>query len=95
MNELTNVLSRKLTRDWAEIGQVLDDIGDALGPPLPLTIETQAAAVALARDHGFSFYDALVVAAAIGADCDTLMSEDFQHGRMVGGIAIRNPFEPE
>ena len=95
LNELTNVLSRKLRRDWAEIGAVIEDVSDALGPALPLTVETHAAAVALAREHGFSFYDALVVAAAIEAGCDTLLSEDFQHGRVIGGIAIINPFEAE
>ena len=93
LNELTNVLSRKLRRDWAEIGAVIEDVSDALGPALPLTVETHAAAVALAREHGFSFYDALVVAAAIEAGCDTLLSEDFQHGRVIGGIAIIDPFD--
>ena len=93
LNELTNVLSRKLRRDWAEIGAVIEDVSDALGPALPLTVETHAAAVALAREHGFSFYDALVVAAAIEAGCDTLLSEDFQHGRVIGRIAIIDPFD--
>jgi predicted nucleic acid-binding protein len=32
------------------------------------------------------------VAAAIEAGCDTLYSEDMQHGRIIGGIAIINPF---
>jgi len=93
LNELTNVLSRKLRRDWAEIGAVIEDVSDALGPALPLTVETHAAAVALAREHGFSFYDALVVAAAIEAGCDTLLSEHFQHGRVIGRIAIIDPFD--
>jgi hypothetical protein len=26
------------------------------------------------------------------AGCDTLYSEDFQHGRSIGGLAIVNPF---
>lgn len=95
LNDLTNVLSSKLRRNWAEIGAVIEDIGDSLGPALPLTTETHAKAVALAREHGFSFYDALVVAAAIEAGCDTLLSEDFQHGREISGIAIINPFEAE
>ena len=95
LDELTNVLSRKLLRSWTEVAEVLEDIGDTVGPALPLTIETHSAALALARDHGFSFYDALVVASAIDAGCDTLLSEDFQHGRVVGGLKICNPFEPE
>ncbi len=45
-----------------------------------------------ARDHGLSFYDALIVAAAVEAGCDTLFSEDMQHGRSISGLAIVNPF---
>ena len=53
---------------------------------------THANAVALARDHSVAFYDALIVAAAIEAGCETLYSEDFQHGRRFGDCTIVNPF---
>ncbi len=56
------------------------------------TSATHAAAVSLARDHGFAFYDALIIAAALGRGCDTLFSEDMQHGRRVAGLTIVNPF---
>ena len=46
----------------------------------------------LARSHGLHFYDALIVAAAIEAGCDTLSSEDLQHSRSFGGLMIVNPF---
>jgi predicted nucleic acid-binding protein len=48
--------------------------------------------VFLARDHRLSFYDALIVASAIEAGCDLLYTEDMQHGRSIGGLAIVNPF---
>ena len=35
---------------------------------------------------------ALIVAAANEAGCDTLFSEDMQHGRSIGALAIVNPF---
>jgi len=40
-------------------------------------------------------YDALVVAAAMDAGCNNLLSEDFQHGRKFGSLTIANPFRPE
>jgi predicted nucleic acid-binding protein len=46
----------------------------------------------LARDHGFAFYDALIVAAAIEAGCDTLFTEDMQHGLTIDKLTICNPF---
>jgi len=57
-----------------------------------LTAETHTAALGLAREHGLAFYDALIVAFAIEAGCDTLYSEDMQHGRDLASLTIRNPF---
>lgn len=42
--------------------------------------------------HGFSFWDSLIVAAALESACRTLYSEDMQHGQVVEGtITILNP----
>jgi predicted nucleic acid-binding protein len=92
LNEFTNVLRRKLGRDWNEIEEAIEDIRAVLAPARPVTIDTHASAVTLSREHGFSFYDALIVASAVEAGCDLLLSEDLQHGRTVAGVAIQNPF---
>ena len=39
-----------------------------------------------------SWYDSLIVAAAIHAECDHLFTEDLQHGRRFGDLQIVNPF---
>lgn len=41
-----------------------------------------------------SFWDALVVAAAESAKCDTLFSEDLSSGQIIRGVRIENPFHP-
>jgi predicted nucleic acid-binding protein len=92
LNELANVLRKKQGRSWRDIELVFDDIDNSLDPVLPLTATTSRTALALARDDGFAFYDALIVGAAIEAGCDILYSEDMQHGRSVGGLTIVNPF---
>jgi predicted nucleic acid-binding protein len=92
LNELTNVLRKKLRRDWPDVEAVLNDVRDAFDEALPITSATHSAALALARDHSLSFYDALIVASALEAGCDTLFSEDLQEGRSFGGLSIRNPF---
>ena len=48
--------------------------------------------VSLARTHRFSLYDSLIVASALEAGCDTLLTEDLQSGRRIEGLAIVNPF---
>ena len=48
----------------------------------------------IARTHGFHMYDALVVASALAADCETLYTEDLQDGQVIEEqLTIRNPFK--
>jgi len=42
--------------------------------------------------YGFSFYDSLIVAAALDAGCKRLLTEDLQHGQRIEGLVIENPF---
>jgi predicted nucleic acid-binding protein len=94
LNEFANVASRKQRLSWAEIIDVLDVVR-SLCRVEPLLPETHDKAVRLARDHNFSFYDAVIIAAATAAECDTLYSEDLQHDRRIDGrLMIRNPFHP-
>ena len=50
------------------------------------------AAVDLHRLHGLSFWDAMIVRAAMAAGCGRLYSEDLQAGRRFEGLEIVNPF---
>jgi predicted nucleic acid-binding protein len=49
-------------------------------------------ALDLARRDQLSWYDSLIVAAAIQGGCEILYSEDMQHGRRFGDLVIQNPF---
>jgi len=92
LNEFTNVARHKRERDWTEIERAVSVIRARFPDVMPLTADTHASALDLARYHGLSFYDALIVAAALEAGCDTLYTEDMQHGRSLGGLTIINPF---
>ena len=41
----------------------------------------------------FGFYDSLIVASALVAGCDTLLTEDLQHGQVIETLTISNPFK--
>ena len=49
-------------------------------------------AARLGVEHRLSFWDAMIITAAIKADCALLYSEDLQHERRFGSLEIRNPF---
>ena len=55
-------------------------------------VATHTEAVSLARTHRFSFYDSPIIASALEAGCDTLLTEDLQTGRRIEGLVIVNPF---
>ena len=92
LNEFTNVLRKKQKQDWPVIEAALNSVRFRFPDIMPLTADTHGAALGLAREHGLAFYDALIVAAAVEAGCNTLYSEDMQHGRAIGALTIRNPF---
>lgn len=52
------------------------------------------AAIELHRLTHISFWDALIVHAARSSGATVLYSEDFQHGAVLGGVRVVNPFLP-
>ena len=60
-----------------------------------LTFDDLLTAIDLHRLHGLSFWDALVVRAAITGGCTVLNTEDMQAGRMIDSLAIVNPFDDD
>ena len=92
LNEVASVATRKLRMPWDDVHEV-PSLVRAVCTVEPLTVETHDKALQLAQRQGFSFYDALIVAAALLAGCRTLHSQDMQHGQVVEGqLTIRNPF---
>jgi predicted nucleic acid-binding protein len=49
-------------------------------------------AIDLHRAHQISFWDGLILQAALRSGCSVLFSEDLQAGRKVQGLEIINPF---
>lgn len=49
-------------------------------------------ALQIRTETGYSFYDALILTAAIESGCRVLYTEDLQHGRVIQTVRIVNPF---
>jgi predicted nucleic acid-binding protein len=91
LNEIASVASRKLGLGWNEIEEILQVVRTVCSVR-PLTIDTHETALAFASRYGYSFYDCLILASAAEAGASTLLSEDMQHGQLVGPVRIVNPF---
>jgi predicted nucleic acid-binding protein len=72
--------ARRIVRLYAEWPVVRIDV--------PLVL----AASELEERHTLSLWDALIVEAARRSGATRLLTEDLQHGRVIGGVAIENPF---
>ena len=92
LNEFASVASRRLKMSIEEIREVLTTIR-AVCTVVPISEETHDEALRLAERYGFSIYDSLIVAAALIAECKTVVSEDMQDGQVLDRrVKIRNPF---
>lgn len=93
LNEFTSTAIRKLKRSWSDVTAALAAFRKLLPNPLPVTLAMHEAALEIAQRDRLSFYDALIVAAALEAGCSTLLTEDMQDGRVIDGrLTIQNPF---
>lgn len=92
LNEFASVARAKLGFAWTEVQEAVEKIVILCPNPLPLGIETHMCALGLSEKYGFSIWDGLIIAAAKGAGCRTLYTEDLQHGQIVEGVRIENPF---
>ena len=92
LNEFASVARRKMRLSWAETHAFLSTLR-ALLPVHPVTIDIHEIGIEIAQRYSLSIYDAMVVASALHAGCDTLWSEDMQHGLSIDHrLRIANPF---
>ncbi len=92
LNECSNVLNRK--RQWSA-----EEVAKTLGHLLafvrvePTDVATVRSAWKLQARYRFSYYDSLIISAALAGGCSTLYSEDMQHGQVIEGrLTIIDPF---
>jgi predicted nucleic acid-binding protein len=93
VQEFFNVALKRFSKPMqaADAGQYLI----AVFRPLLAVNSSQALyaeALFLHAQSGLSWYDSLIVSAAIQSRCEILFSEDLQHGQRFGALQVRNPF---
>lgn len=93
VQEFFNVAFRRFTPPMlpAEAEQVL---AATFRPLLAVhsSYSLYANALQLTHHYSLSWYDSLIVAAAIEADCRILYTEDLQRGQQFDRLTVRNPF---
>lgn len=94
VQEFLNVATRKfvnpLTLD--EAGLYLDQVLMPLCELYP-NDEFYQFGLNMQKLTRYSFYDSLMIAAAVKTNCKVLYSEDLHQGQIISGLVIHNPFK--
>lgn len=92
LNEFASVAMRKIHMPLDEIREVLAAVR-TLCKIVPITEATHDKGLEIADRYGLSIHDAMIVASALIAGCEILLSEDMQEGQVFdGALEIQNPF---
>jgi predicted nucleic acid-binding protein len=93
LQEFANTSHKKLKVNWEEIQATIEE----LSSKIPLWInsdETVKKACQIAARYGYSFYDSLIISAALESQCVLLISEDMHGGQKIENqLEIVNPFK--
>lgn len=91
LNEITSVTRRKFRMEWPEIEALLLTIKEFC-TITGVSVPGQEKGMQIAMRFGYTIHDSVILATALEAGCHTLYSEDMQHGQIIDGMRIQNPF---
>lgn len=92
LQEFANILRKKHGAEWKNIAAAINEVA-ASATVFVNKSETIKRAVEVAEKYKFSFYDSLIIAAALESNCTVLYTEDLQHKQLIyGKLQIINPF---
>ena len=74
-------LAKEIVRDFLKWHVVVNN-GDSILDAIDICVK-----------FGYSFWDSMIIEAAIKGDAAVLMSEDLQDGQVISGVTITNPFK--
>lgn len=93
VQEFANVALHRMQRPMTG-DECARTIAELMLPMLRVGFSPELVQQALAIQHEtrYHWYDSLMLAAALEARCDVFCSEDLNHGQLVRGLRIENPF---
>ncbi len=59
---------------------------------VPIEMHIVKNAIATSESSQISFWDALIIEAAVSAGCKTVFTEDLGHKQVIHGVQVINPF---
>ncbi len=92
LGELYHVLTRKKLKTESEAKTIILEMA-ATFPVLEIDTLKVLRALDITAQYQYTYWDSLVIATALVSHCQTLYSEDMQHGQFIDGqLQIINPY---
>jgi predicted nucleic acid-binding protein len=93
LNEISNVLYKKLNIKISEIKRAIDFLS-RICVVKNVTSMTIQSALNIVDHYGFSYYDSLIISSALESKCTILYSEDMSDGQVIDKkLRVVNPFK--
>jgi predicted nucleic acid-binding protein len=93
VQEVLSIATRRLQPSMApsDTQELLETVLVPLWRVMPTSLLYERA-LGLHHRYRFSFFDSIILASALLSGCTRLLTEDLQHGQMIEGLRIENPF---
>jgi predicted nucleic acid-binding protein len=92
LGELYNVLLKKKFQTQAQAQEIISQLVAGFDVS-QITVMQVVEAIRINARYGYTYWDSLLIAAALHNDCRILYSEDMQHQQLIGDkLRIINPF---
>lgn len=90
MQEFFVVMTKKMEADPVQVKNVIQLFRQF--EVVLIDMDTITHAIDLSVVNQLSFWDALVISAALKAHCSAVLTEDLNNGQIISGVRIINPF---
>jgi len=92
VSEFSNVLRKRFNQDYRFIREAVAELTESSQVAI-ITLDMIYNAFMLAERYQYSYYDSLILAAALKTGCSKLYTEDLQDGQVIEStLTIQNPF---
>lgn len=92
LQEFNNVITKKLKFDKLTAKNLVETLSKSF-PVQRIEVKMILKAIDISIKTQFSFWDSLILSAAIESNCNILYSEDLNAGQVIEGIRIENPIK--
>lgn len=92
LQEFFNIAANKLKLPKEHVKELIERLSDCF-PVHKNSVSDIIRAIDISIKTSFTFWDSLIISAAVSEGCRTLYSEDLNDGQIVENVTITNPFK--